>query len=146
MKIKAKLELSNNLSKECGLDSGGKVQCYIDSFILYHSEPYEPGKHIHDSGITGTTIGSGKVIWNDPSANYLYDEKLMVDPFTLKGSFFNPNFGHWSRPDTQKIPDPSGRILEFHSGGLRGGQWFDRMINDEFEELEKGIKKIVDGD
>lgn len=146
MKIKAKLKLSNNLSKECGLDLGGKVQKYIDNFVLYHSEPYLPGKHIHDSGVAATNIGSGEVVWNSADANYLYDGKLMVDPFTLKGAFFNPDFGYWSRPDTQKIPDPSGRILEFHGGGLRGSQWFDRMINDEFEELEKGIKKIVDGD
>lgn len=150
MKIKANLILpsTKELKKTCGLDKGGKAQKHIDEFVLYHSEPYEPGKHIHNSGIRGTKIGSGKVIWDDQSANYLYDEKLMVDPFTLKGSFFNPNFGHWSRPDTQKIVDPEGRSLEFHGGGLRGGHWFDRMINNEneFKELEKRIQKVVDGD
>ena len=150
MKIKANLILLSikELEKNCGLDKGGKVQKYIDNFVLYHSEPYEPGKHIHDSGVIGTKIGSGKVVWDSNDANYLYEEKLMVDPFTLKGSFFNPNFGHWSRPDTQKIIDPEGRSLKFHGGGLRGGHWFDRMIenDNEIRELDKGIKKIVDGD
>ena len=43
MKIKASLELPKDLVKSVGLDEGGKVQKYIDSFVLYHSEPYVPG-------------------------------------------------------------------------------------------------------
>lgn len=147
MNIKANLVLPSNKEfvRLIGLDEGGKVQQYIDSFILYHSEPYVPGKHIHDQGVISTKIGSGQVIWNTDDANYLYEGKLMVDPITLKGAFFSPNYGFWSRPNTQKIMDPNGRDLEYHGGGLRGSKWFDRMIDAEMEELLKGVKKIVNG-
>lgn len=147
MNLKAKLNLpsSKELQKALFLDESGKVQMYIDNFVLKKSESYTPGKHINDSGIIGTNIGSGKVIWDSPDANYLYEGKLMVDPITLKGSFFNPNFGHWSRPDTQKILDPSNRDLIFHSGGKRGSHWFDRMIEDEMENLLDGIEKVMGG-
>ena len=145
MKIKASLELPKDLVKSVGLDEGGKVQKYIDSFVLYHSEPYVPGKHIHDSGVAATKIGSGKVIWDTPDANYLYEGKLMVDPITLKGAFFAPDYGFWSRPNTQKIMDPTGRDLVYHGGGLRGSHWFDRMIENEMDDLLDGIVKLIGG-
>jgi hypothetical protein len=145
LKIKASLELPKDLVKSVGLDEGGKVQKYIDSFVLYHSEPYVPGKHIHDSGVVATKIGSGKVIWDTPDANYLYEGKLMVDPITLKGAFFAPDYGFWSRPNTQKIMDPTGRDLVYHGGGLRGPHWFDRMIENEMDDLLDGIVKLIGG-
>ena len=145
MKIKASLELPKDLVKSVGLDEGGKVQKYIDSFVLYHSEPYVPGKHIHDSGVVATKIGSGKVIWDTPDANYLYEGKLMVDPITLNGAFFAPDYGFWSRPNTQKIMDPTGRDLVYHGGGLRGSHWFDRMIENEMDDLLDGIVKLIGG-
>lgn len=147
MRIKANLILpsTKDLTKAVGFDEGGKAQKYIDSFVLYHSEPYIPGNHIHDSGVVSTKIGSGKVIWNTPDANYLYDGKLMVDPITLKGAFFSPNYGFWSRPNTQKISDPEGRELTYHKGGNRGAKWFDRMIEAEMNELVKGLQNIANG-
>jgi hypothetical protein len=147
LKIKANLILPSTLElKEMtGLNEGGRGQKYIDSFVLNHCEPYVPGKHIHEQGVIATKIGSGQVIWNSPDANYLYEGKLMVDPITLKGAFFSPNYGFWSRPNTQKIMDPNGRNLEYHGGGLRGSKWFDRMINSEMDELVEGLQNIVNG-
>ncbi len=130
---------------EFGLNEGGRVQQYIDRFVLDHSKPYEPGKHIHDSGVINTRIGSGQVIWDGPDVEYLYEGKLMVDPKTLKGAFFSPDYGFWSRPKTQKIMDPSGRDLEFHGGGKRGAHWYDRMIEEEYDDLIAGVQKIIDG-
>ena len=69
----------------------------------------------------------------------------MVDSITLKGAFFNPNYGFWSRPHTQKIMDPNGRNLEYHNGGKRGSKWFDRMIESEMNDLLEGISNIIDG-
>lgn len=144
MNIKANLQLPiSELQKECGLDKGGRVQKQIDSFILYHSEPYLPGRHIHTP--QANQLGSGQVVWNTPDANYLYEGKLMVDPFTLKGAFFSPNFGYWSRPGVEKIMDPSGKNLEYHQGGLRGPHWFDRMISKEMDNLLADINNAIGG-
>lgn len=145
MNIKAHLDLPKikEMIKNCGLDEEGRVQEYIDSFVLYHSEPYLPGKHIHTP--QANKLGSGKVVWDTPDANYLYEGKLMVDPITLKGAFFSPNYGFWSRPGVQKIMDPKGRDLNYHGGGLRGAKWFDRMINAEMDELIKGVENIING-
>ncbi len=135
MNIKARLDLPiDDLIESLGLNERGRVQKYIDNFVLYHSEPYEPGKHIHQSGISATKIGEGQIIWNSPDANYLYEGKLMVDAVT---------FSAWARPHTQKIMDPKGRDLKYHGGGLRGKQWFDRMIQAEEKDLLNGISKTI---
>lgn len=147
MKIKAHLILpdTNKLMKSVGLNEGGKVQKFIDGFVFDHSEPYLPGYHLYRDSKNANITGSGMVIWNTPDANYLYEGKLMVDPITLKGAFFNPNYGFWSRPHAQKIMDPRGRNLNYHGGGLRSGHWFDRMIDNEMDELLNGIQNIVNG-
>ena len=147
MKLKANLILpsTNELIKSVGLDKGGKVQQYIDNFVFTRCEPYLPGIHLYRDSESANKFGSGRVVWNTPDANYLYEGKLMVDPITLKGAFYNQNYGYWSRPNTQKIIDPKGRDLTYHGGGLRGKEWFDRMVDVEMDNLLIGIKNIVDG-
>lgn len=141
MRIKTNLIFpTNEIIKKCGLDKGGKVQKHIDQFVLYHSEPYEPRLskgHINESGRVGTEIGSGKVIWDSPDAHYLYEGWLMVDELTLSS---------WARPNTQKIYDPQGRHLKYNGAPQRGDHWFDRMIDNEMDDLLEGISKIVSDD
>lgn len=160
MRIKANLILPNSkeLTKLVGLDEGGKVQKYIDNFVIIKTEPYLPGsKHLYESSRISTKIGSGKVIYNTPDANYLYEEKLMVDPFVKVGAFpirngkisfkesDGPIEGFVSRKNVPKIDDPKGRNLKFHNGSMRRGKWFDRMIDDKMDELVAGIQNIVNG-
>lgn len=122
--------------KQCGVDEGGKMQQYIDEFVLYQSEPYLPGKHIHVGGVVNTKIGSGLVVWDTPDAQFLNEGKLMVDPETLSP---------FARKGMQKILDPQGRDLHYHGGDLRGADWFNRMIKDKEDELVKGCQNIVSG-
>jgi len=145
MKIKAHLNLnSKDLIKSVGLDENGKVQKYIDSFILNETKPFLPGqRHLYQSGVIGTEIGSGLIIWNSPDANYLYEGKLMVDPVYLKGAFFSENYGFWSRPNVQKIMDPQGRDLKNKKEGK--DHWFDKAMQTKMDDLLNGISHIIDG-
>lgn len=139
-----------NVLKNIGLNEQGKVQMFIDDFVLYHSQPYIPAKHIHESGVIATKLGSGQIIWDSPDAQYHYEGKLMVDPITLKGAFYNPNakdgeLAFWSRPNTEKIMDPQNRDLVYRGDGLMGSKWFDRMIEREYDDLLKGVNNIIGG-
>ena len=53
-----------------GLDTGGKVQQYIDSEVLRLNEPFVPKDtgELIQSGIKNTEIGSGEVKYNTPYA------------------------------------------------------------------------------
>lgn len=139
MHIKAHLQLPSiqEQMKNCGLNEGGKVQKYIDSFVLHHSKPYEPGRRaIHNSGVNSTTIGEGRIIWNDVRANYLYEGWLMVDQLTQSA---------WARRDTQKMMDPKGRHLHYNGEPQKKDHWFDRMLESEMDDLVEGAQHIVDG-
>lgn len=141
MKITARLCLPSiaKIIKNCGLNEGGKVQKYIDQFVLEQSEPYMPHKtgNLVTSGTNATKIGSGQVIWNSPYAHYMYEGLLMISPST--GS-------SWAKKDEQKVYKEPPTKLNYHSGGNRKEKWFDRMMIDKKEELIKGCQKIVNGD
>lgn len=110
-----------------GLDAGGRVQKFIDTEVLRTSEPYIPldtGK-LKQSGITGTVIGSGKVVYNSPYACYQYYGKLMVGkaPKTL-----------------------TNKLLNYHSGdSKRGAFWFERAKADHLHGWIKGAAQVAGG-
>ena len=56
------------------LQSGGRVQKYIDSTVLRKSDPYVPflSGMLKTSGISGTVIGSGTVVYNSTYARRQY--------------------------------------------------------------------------
>lgn len=139
MRIHAKLEIPNidELMKDCGLDEYGEVQKYIDNFIIEKSEPYMPKKD--DILIESASIGSrgGLVIWDTPYAQYLYEGKLMVSPTT--GS-------SWAKFGEEKVLASPSVDLHYHSGDSnRREKWFDRMIDNEMDNLIEGIQNIVNG-
>lgn len=141
MKITARLYLPTveQIMKKCGVDEGGKVQKYIDQFVLEQSEPYIPHKsgNLVTSGTNATKIGSGQVIWNAPYAHYMYEGLLMISPTT--GS-------SWANKGEQKIYKEPSTILNYHSGDSnRKEKWFDRMMINKKEELIAGCQKIVNG-
>ena len=50
------------------------------------------------------TIEPFQVTYNSPYAHYQWMGNLYVDPITLKGAFYDPDYGFWSRPGVSKIP------------------------------------------
>lgn len=138
MRIVARLYLPSveEMIKNCGLNENGKVQQYIDNFVLRESEPYIPFKTgiLRDSGSIAS--GGGQVIWNTPYAHYMYEGKLMVSPTT--GS-------SWAKKGEQKVYAEPAKTLNYQSDDNRKDRWFDRMIVNKKEELIKGCQNIVNG-
>ena len=50
------------------------------------------------------TIEPFQVTYNSPYDHYQRMGNLYVDPITLKGAFYDPDYGFWSRPGVSKIP------------------------------------------
>lgn len=129
MQISTKLQVHSiqRSLADRGLEAKGKVQRFIDSEVLRCSDPYVPldtGK-LKQSGITGTTVGSGNVVYNSPYARYQYYGKLMVGP----------------APRTLTNTD-----LQYHSGdSRRGAFWFERMKADHLDDILKGAQRIANG-
>ncbi|MBR2677597.1 MAG: hypothetical protein IKE28_11895 [Solobacterium sp.] len=149
MQITAKLNINiPALKASRGLDKGGKVQQFIDNECIRLMDDYTPDLNgiLKASIRLNTVIGSGKLVQATPYARYQYYGMLMVDPITLKGSFYDPRTGrHWSRPGVSKIMDPQGRKLNHNTGKSpkAGPHWFERMVADRKEDIGRGAAAIA---
>lgn len=136
LEFKLQLPELSNIVNEVGINENGKVQKYVDNFVLQKCDPYIPFNAgvLIASGIISSS--GGKVIWNSPKAQYLYEGKLMVSPTT--GS-------SWAKKGEQKILASPEKDLTYRGAPIRGAKWFDRMIVDKKSELIDGCKKMING-
>lgn len=148
VQVTAKLTLEGTELSDLGLDEKGRVQQFIDNECIRLMQPYTPNLNgvLIKSATLNTEIGSGMIIQKTPYARYQYYGKLMVDPKTLKGSFYDPKTGrHWSRPNTPKMLDPKGRNLNYSTfkNPMAGSHWFERMKKDHIDDIKQGAIKIA---
>ncbi|MGN1203160.1 MAG: minor capsid protein [Eubacterium sp.] len=117
MIVKAVFNSTSTMLKDRGLEPGGNVQKVIDSEVLRRCDPYVPFRTgaLKKSGILGTKIGSGEVIWNAVYANRNY--------------YTNAGRGKQGTA----------------SGGLRGKFWFERMKADHLPDILKTAKEAAGG-
>lgn len=130
------------------LQEGGDVQCFIDSECIRLMDDYTPRLNgaLVKSVRLNSVIGSGRLVQSTPYARYLYHGKLMVDPITGKGSFFDPETGrHWSRPGVSKVLTDKDLKFNQTRSPDAGPHWFDRMVKDHGEEIGQGAAKIAGG-
>ena len=113
MIVKCLFNTTETMLKDRGLEPCAKVQKAIDSEVLRRSDPYVPFRtgFLKKSGILGTKIGSGEVIYNAVYANRNY--------------YLNAGRG---KQGTAK-------------GGLRGKFWFERMKADKLDAIKRAAAK-----
>lgn len=101
-----------------------KAQEYIDSEVIRLSDPYTPFKTgaLRKSGVIGTKIGSGDVIYASPYGRYQYYGKVMV-----------------GKPPKRVTDKP----LTYHGGGKVGAFWFEVMKKRYKNQILDGAKKII---
>lgn len=100
------------------LETGGRVQKYIDEKVLDKCERYVPFRSgtLLKSGRLSTVIGSGEVKYRTPYCRPVY--------------YYN-----------------AGRGTEGTAhGGLRGRLWFERMKKAHAREILRGAAQISGGD
>lgn len=96
---------------------------------------------------SGKTISMGAsfVVWAmEKYARYHWYGKLMVDPKTGKGAFYNPKTGrYWSRPKTSK--KLTGKDLKYKDAPIRGSRWVERAWIDHGEKVIERVEKYANG-
>lgn len=100
------------------LETGGRVQKYIDEKVLDKCERYVPFRSgtLLKSGRLSTVIGSGEVKYRTPYCRHVY--------------YYN-----------------AGRGTEGTAhGGLRGRLWFERMKKAHAREILRGAAQISGGE
>lgn len=142
--VDIKLNGADAILKGKGLDEGGKVQRYFSSEVVRVSNPYLPFRNAGlQSSMRLTDKGDG-IIYDTPYARYHWYGKLMVDPITKKGAFYNPTTGRfWSRPNTQKVL--TNRDLRYRGAPMRGPRWVERAWIDHGNEIIKATQAYMEG-
>lgn len=102
-----------------------KAQKWLDNQVLTDSNVYTPflSGNLRKSGIAGTHLGDGEVIWNSPYARYQYYGKVMVGP-----------------PPKQVTDKP----LEYHHPGT-GAFWFEEAKSVNKPAWIAGARKLCGG-
>lgn len=72
-----------------------------------------------------------------PYGHYQNQGILYVDPKTGKGSFYTPEYGHWSRPGVEKVP--TNRLLHYKNPEARR-DWARYTAEHEKEAIVEAAK------
>lgn len=134
---------TDTLLRGLNLEQGGKVQQFFTSEVIRLSDKYVPFR----AGILKNSVHPapdfGAIFYTAPYARYHWFGKLMVDPITGKGSFFNPLEGrHWSRPNTQKVL--TDRDMQYQGAPLRGPFWTERMWEAEVGQILESTRLFIE--
>lgn len=143
--VDVKFSGAEAILKDRGLDEGGKVQRFFSSEVMRMSNPYLPFKAgVLQASARLTDKGDG-IIYDTPYARYHWHGKLMVDPITKKGAFYNPKTGRfWSRPNTPK--ELTDRDLRYRGAPMRGPRWVERAWIDHKDEIIKAVQAYSAGE
>lgn len=105
-----------------------RAQMWLDNEVLKDCTPYVPRLTgmLEHSGIDGTKVGSGEIIWNSPYARYQYYGKVMIG----------------KAPKT--VTDISLKYSK-QSHNNAGRLWFERAKAKNKSKWIRGVKKIGGG-
>lgn len=132
--------ISNQLNK-LGLTPNGDTQTFATNEAKRMMNPYVPvlSQALRQKA---EVVDAGTAIeYQTPYAHYQYKGILYVDPITGKGSFYNENYGHWSRPNVNKVK--SDRELEYSNPNATK-EWDKKMMKEKGKDYLKSVQNYFD--
>ena len=142
--MEIKLDLSSVKDELEKLDflARNKVLKFAANEIMRLSDDYVP----FDSGTLKnsayvTELGD-EIVYPSPYAQYMYQGKLMVDPITKKGAFYDPITNrYWSRPGVKK--ELTDTPLNYAGAPKRGAHWVEKAWGEHKEDVIESIEKYI---
>ena len=127
-----------------GLGAGGATQTFFTSEVMRLSDSYTPMRSAVLKNTAIMTPQKDGIIYTAPYSRYQWYGKLMVDPKTGKGAFYNPITGRfWSRPRTKKVL--TDKDLKYNGAPIRGARWVERCWIDNKDDILQSTERYVNG-
>lgn len=153
MKVTVKIKSAGQVLAQRGLQPGGSAQAFHTQNVMRRIQKYMPfktGSLIKLMQIQSPDMTKPYIVIDAPQARYLYYGKLMVDPITRKGAFYNPDTDRfWSRPGVSKVLTDTPLNYNTAKNPLAGPFWDRRLKGAEGEvmtaELQAYINRIGGG-
>lgn len=139
--VKVDLRQADEIIKSHGLVPGGRIQKMLTSEIQRISDPFVP---FANGPLKNQVVFAQDYTWFEyvsPYARYHWFGKLMVDPKTKKGAFFNPSYGFWSRPNTQKVLTETP--MKYSGATQRGPKWVERAWAQYGDEILTNLERMA---
>lgn len=73
-----------------------------------------------------------------PYGHYQWAGIMYADPITGKGAFYSPEYGFWSRPDTEKVP--TTKLLHYQNPEARR-DWLRYAVEHDREDVVRAAKE-----
>ncbi len=73
-----------------------------------------------------------------PYGHYQHEGVMYADPKTGKGSFYSPEYGHWSRPGVSKVK--TTRLLQYQKPEAKR-QWLRYAAEHDREDVVRAAKE-----
>lgn len=139
---------AKELIESLGLQDSGPVQEWFTSEMARLSDDYVPkgSAGSFTFGVDGTpnvyiSATKDSIVYRLPYARVHWHGKLMVDPVTGKGAFFNEEYGFWSRPNVKKVL--SDQDMQYQGAPRRGPRWVERCWIDNKDKILKSIEAKI---
>ena len=141
--VKIEFKGAEKILCDRGLDEGGEVQRFFSSEVMRVSNPYVPFRNGILQALAWLSDENDAIIYGASYARYHWHGKLMVDPKTQKGAFYNPQTGRfWSRPNVQK--ELTDRDMEYNEAPMRGPRWCERAWIDHGDAVIESTQKTME--
>lgn len=130
-----------------GLEKGGRVQAFFTTDIMRRADKYVPMNSAKSFSFSANPQkvhpeeGYEAIIYDLDYGRVHWYGKLMVDPVTKKGAFFNPERGFWSRKHVKK--ELSDRDMQYQGAPLRGPKWVERSWLDNKDDIIRSTEEFA---
>lgn len=142
--MKVKFKPVGVIKTRLGIERNGPVHKYFAERCRQHMNARYVPERQKDLTQTSVVDNSCNIIYKQPYAQYQYYGKLMVDPITGKGAFYNENYGFWSRPKKYGIKKVlTDKDLHYTKPGS-GPYWDRKMKSVEMVDIEKEVQEYVE--
>lgn len=131
---------TSTIKVRLGIQNGGPAQSFLTNTCFKKMTKFVPGGTRSQLN-QEVDIRTDKIIYFSPSAHYLFNGNLYVDPKTKKGAFYSPDYGFWSRPGETKIN--SGKKIVYHTVGT-GAHWDKLMWTSQGDKVVKEVQRYID--
>lgn len=129
----------NNGLKESTFNNAQK---YFAKEVHRWSDDYVPFSEGALKNLSYVAEDGSYIEYTQPYARYMWYGKLMVDPKTGKGCFYNPVTGRmWSRKGVQKVL--TDRDLQYNGAPKRGPKWVERMWNENSQTICNEVQNFI---
>jgi len=140
MKVNVKINSTNNIIKEHGLNDNGRVTEFLRNEVDRFCDPYIPfSKGILKNAKTYPDKRSIKYI--SPYSHYHYKGKKYISPKLGVSGILLKSGKWWSPKGEKKVA--TNIDMNYQGAPKRGPEWDKRMMNDRKNEIIKDVENFI---